>query len=310
MQEAGSLSGTGSDIAAWARDAFALTTSLPGVRRVGLALVEGGGRRLRFTASDRGSEAAVDWCHVDGYEDVPLNTAVRTGLPVIGVLDDLRARYPGFVAGQRTTATAAVAAIPITAAGQTLGGFILFFDRAQPFDAAQRGELSRAGAELGAALRRARRDEEQSPVAPADEPLPSGARAAVHQVPSHPGSVAAARRFLRTTAHAWGVDEETTDTAVLCMSELVTNAVIHAHAGCVLRVLLEPGLLTVTVRDGGNPSVASVEPLEDPLRVHGRGLQLVDALASRWGSGPGTGGTTVWFALELAQGPATRTSRH
>lgn len=106
------------------------------------------------------------------------------------------------------------------------------------------------------------------------------------------------RRFRRRTLDDWRIDEETTDTAVLCLSELVTNAVIHAHAGCVVRVLLEQGILTTTVRDTGTPDATSVEQLDDPLRVHGRGLQLLDALATRWGSELDTVGTTVWFVLE------------
>jgi anti-sigma regulatory factor (Ser/Thr protein kinase) len=286
-------------IAAWAQDAFALLTDLPGVRRVGLALGEGGGRRLRFTASDRDRGRGLEWCHVDAYDDVPLNTAVRTGKPVVGTLDDLHERHTGFVERQRGTATVALAAVPVVTAGQTLGGYVLFFDRPQPFDNRQRRELARLGGDLGTALRRAQRAEERPKVALSDEPVPPGALVAVHEVTPDPSTVADARRFLRHTLHEWGVDEETTDTAVLCLSELVTNAVIHTHSSCVVRVLLEQGVLTTTVRDSGTRDASSVEPVDDPLQVHGRGLQLVDALATRWGSELDTVGTTVWFVLDL-----------
>lgn len=298
MHRGASQADTGLNIAEWSRDALELMTDLPGVRRVGLALAEGGGRRLRFTASERQSGAGVEWCHVDAYEDVPLNTAVRTGRPVLGALDDLGPMYAGFVEAQRGTATAALAAVPIVTAGQTLGGFVLFFDHPQAFDHSQQVELVRVGEDLGAALRRAQRGEERPNVALSDGPVPPGAVVAVHDVPHHPAAVGEARRFLRSTLQGWGVDEQMTDPAVLCLSELVTNAVIHAHAGCVVRVLLEHGTLTTTVRDSGTPDAASVEPAEDPLRVHGRGLQLVDALATRWGSELDSVGTTVWFVLE------------
>ena len=46
------------------------------------------------------------------------------------------------------------------------------------------------------------------------------------------------------------------------------------------------------------------------MRVHGRGLQLVEALSDRWGSERDAAGTTVWFALELDRPdkrPADRT---
>jgi len=288
----------GLNIAAWAQDALALLTDRPGVRRAGLALAECGGRSLRFTASDRGGDR-VEWCHVDAYDDVPLNAVVRTGKPAYGALDDLAERYPGFVERQGGTATVALAAQPIVAAGQTLGGYVLFFDRPQAFDAVMQGELARAGVVLGAALRRAQRAEERPAMALADEPAPPGAVVALHDVAPDPASVGEARRFLEGTLHDWGIDEDTTFTAVLCLSELVTNALIHAHAGCLVRVLLDHAVLTTTVRDGGAPDAGSPKPVDDPLQVHGRGLQLVDALATRWGSELHTAGTTVWFVLEV-----------
>lgn len=273
-------------------------TGLPVVRRVGLALAEGGGRRLRFTANDRSVGGAVDWCHVDAYEDVPLNTVVRTGRAVLGALDELEPRYGEFVHGQRRTPTAALAAVPIIAAGQILGGFVLYFDRPQAFGQSQQAELTRLAENLGAALRRAQRGEDRPQLVLAEAPVPPGAVAAVHTVPPHPAAVGEARRFLKSTLDDWGIDEETTDTAVLCLSELVTNAVIHAHAGCVVRVLLEEDILTTTVRDNGTTDDALVESLVDPLRVHGRGLQVVDALATRWGSELDSVGTSVWFVLD------------
>jgi anti-sigma regulatory factor (Ser/Thr protein kinase) len=264
-------------------------------------MAEGGGRRLVFTASDRDADDAVGltWCHVDAYDDVPLNTTIRTGEPLFGALGDLAHRFAPFVELQRGTGSVALAAVPITAAGQTLGGFVLFFARPQEFGPEQRSTLLRTGAELGAALRRAQRGNERTNLGLDDATVPLGASIAVHQVPAEIGGVAGARRFLRTTLRGWKVDEETTDTAVLCLSELVTNAVVHTHGGCVVRVLLDGDVLTTTVHDTGRTSPGSVEPVEDPLQVHGRGLQLVDHLASRWGSELDSVGARVWFALEL-----------
>lgn len=299
MPKALDRAGTGQDVATWARNALALLTALPGVRRAGLALTEGGGRRLRFTASDRTAVTGVEWCHVDAYDDVPLNTAVRTGNPVFGALDDLDRRYALFVERQRGTATTALAAVPVVAAGQLLGGFVLFFERPQPLDSSQQSQLLALGAQVGAALRDAQRIEGRPDVTLSDEPLPVGAAVAFHDVPPDPAAAAGARRFLRHTLQGWGVDDGTTDEAVLCLSELVTNALIHAHAGCAVRVLLDQGVLTTTVRDGGTSDAGLDEPLEDPLRVHGRGLQLVDAVATRWGSELDNVGTTIWFVLEL-----------
>ena len=286
------------DVSAWARGALARLNELPGVHRAGLALAEGGGRRLRFTASERTNQDRVEWCYIDAYDDVPLTTAVRSGAPVCGALDHLDARYADFVDRQHDTATVAVAAVPLVAAGRTIGGFVLFFDRGQEFDALQRLELARVGEELGATLREAQRADASPPTDTSEEQAHPGATVAVHAMAADPVAVSESRRFLRRTLESWGVDDETTDLAVLCLSELVTNALIHARTGCLIRAVLEQNTLTITVRDGGHPEPASTVPLDDPLQVHGRGLQLVDSLVARWGSERDSAGTTVWFVLE------------
>jgi anti-sigma regulatory factor (Ser/Thr protein kinase) len=287
-------------VAAWTDDAFATLTGQAAVHRVGLALVEGGGRRLRFTASDRQGTPDVDWCDVDGYDDVPLNTVVRRGDPVIGSLDDLRERYPAYVGRQGETPTVALAAVPIVAAGQTLGAFLLLYDRPQAFDRRQRLALAQVGRDLGAALRRARSAERARPKPVQADPPPPGAQLATHDVDGDPAAVAGARQFLRSTLQEWHVDEEPADNATLCLSELVTNAVIHSHDGCLVRVVLQDRVLTTTVRNWGGEAPESVASVADPLQVHGRGLQVVDALASRWGRDDD--GSSVWFALDL-EGP-------
>jgi anti-sigma regulatory factor (Ser/Thr protein kinase) len=280
------------DTDAWAREALSLLADQPGVRRVGLALSEGGGRRQRFTASDREDDAGLAWCHVDAYDDVPHNTVVRTGAPVAGSLDELEQRYPAFVEHQRGTPFVAVAAGPVVAAGQTLGGFVLYLDDVR---AVRQSDLTALGERLGADLRRAQGTEVRRPGTLASEPVPPDAKVAVHEVPPDLRAAADARRFLRDTLVGWGLDDDTVDTAVLCLSELVTNALIHTDAGCELRTLLDRGVLTTTVRDGGTGGLERHD--DDPLSVHGRGLQVVDALAAQWGSRLDSVGTTVWFVL-------------
>jgi anti-sigma regulatory factor (Ser/Thr protein kinase) len=277
-----------------------LLARIPGVCRVGVALVEGGGRQLRFSASDRAGGDDLEWCDVDAYDDLPLNTAVRSGTPVIGSIEELGSRFPDYVDRQHGTATVAVAAVPVVAAGRTLGGYLLLFDRAQPFDRRQRLDLARTGRELGAALRRARGAERSRPAArvEADAP-PDGARIASHDVDGDPAAVAVARQFLRRTLADWQVGEELTDDATLCLSELVTNAIIHSYSGCVVRVVLHDGVLTTTVRNWDPAPAPSVAAVADPLQVHGRGLQVVDAVAARWGHRLDPEGASVWFALDV-----------
>ena len=73
---------------------------LPGVTRIGFALTEGGGRRLRFTASDRRVEGPVDWCLIDAYDDTPFTTVVRTGESVLGPRAAFRSRWAEFESRQ------------------------------------------------------------------------------------------------------------------------------------------------------------------------------------------------------------------
>jgi anti-sigma regulatory factor (Ser/Thr protein kinase) len=294
-------SGPARDVDTWARDALDRLSGLPAVGRVGLALTEGGGRQLLFAASDRGDAHRVDWCHVDAYQDVPLNAVVRSGETVAGSLAELADRYPDFVGRQDPAITRAIAGVPVRAAGQILGGFVLFYAVDQRFDDGQRARLERLGASLGADLRRVQRAHDRSLTSLSDEPVPQGASVATHAVVGRPGEVATARGFLQATLTTWALDEDCVTTAVLCLSELVTNAIIHTDGGCEVRVVLDEGVLTTTVRDTGTLLLPRV-PAADPLAVHGRGLQLVDMLAARWGSDLDAVGTTVWFVLEPAPG--------
>jgi len=285
----------------WARSALTQLADVPGVHRAGLALVEGGGRRLLFAASDRDNVSSVQWCEVDAYEDVPLNHTVRTGESVVGSLAELACSYRAF-ADRQTAMTRALASLSIFAAGHVQGGFVLFFDAPQGFDRPQLSELERLGARLGADLRRVQRATTRSTRSLEAELVPQGAQVATYLVTADPRAVAPARHFLLNTLAKWGVDEDTVDNAVLCLSELITNAVIHTGAGCELRVVLDDGVLTTTVRDGGSSVVVDPRHVTvDPLAVHGRGLQMVDACSTRWGSELDAVGMTVWFVLEPAK---------
>jgi anti-sigma regulatory factor (Ser/Thr protein kinase) len=228
---------------------------------------------------------------------------VRTGAAVAGSLAELAYRYRAFT-DRQIPKTHAVASLPIFAAGHVQGGYALYFDTPQPFDRPQLTELEDLGARLGADLRRIQRATTHASRSLRAEPVPQGAHLATYFVAADSRAVAHARHFVLRTLSSWGVDEDTVDNAILCLSELVTNAVIHTGAGCELRVVLDRGVITTTVRDGG--SIVIVDPSNvtvDPLAVHGRGLQLVDAFSTRWGSELDAVGMTVWFVLEPANPP-------
>jgi anti-sigma regulatory factor (Ser/Thr protein kinase) len=87
------------------------------------------------------------------------------------------------------------------------------------------------------------------------------------------------------------------DTALLLTSELVTNAVIHGHSDVQLQVCTNGGLLRVDVGDD-NSRLPRRQPA-DPNALDGRGLAIVELLATRWGVDEEPIGKTVWFELDL-----------
>jgi anti-sigma regulatory factor (Ser/Thr protein kinase) len=110
-----------------------------------------------------------------------------------------------------------------------------------------------------------------------------------------PTSAAAARGFVTTTLRDWGL-ETTTDVAVLLADELVTNAILHAGSEVGLTVAMHACPLRVDVSDASD-ALPVLQEGDGHLRESGRGLRLVDALATAWGVIPHGVGKTVWFEL-------------
>ena len=107
-------------------------------------------------------------------------------------------------------------------------------------------------------------------------------------------AAAAARRYAASVLRSWRCDA-LVDPTELLVSELVVNAVLHARSPVTLRLALDPASLHVEVVDA-SASVPEVQEV-DPDRVTGRGLLIVDALASSWGVRPHGTGKVVWFDL-------------
>jgi PAS domain S-box-containing protein len=158
---------------------------------------------------------------------------------------------------------------------------------------------------------------------------------------AEPIKVSEARRLAQETFMKWGMELQQADLACLLVSEIVTNVVLHAAASPTPRheFLLEAtGSGTVGVVGVGAWDVAPfgellpgqadseftlrlrrgqasiwVEVFDADLRLPriraagesdegGRGLYLVDQLATRWGSRPTKDGKAVWFELPIRGG--------
>ena len=119
---------------------------------------------------------------------------------------------------------------------------------------------------------------------------------------ARPDAAAEARREVKALPLA----QEARDHVALVVSELVTNAVLHAEAAVGdpirLQVRLGSGRARIEVRDCG-PGFDAPAPNPDPLTVGGQGLLIVAALSDAWGVVRGPGGCTVWCEV-LVEEPA------
>jgi anti-sigma regulatory factor (Ser/Thr protein kinase) len=134
-----------------------------------------------------------------------------------------------------------------------------------------------------------------------DRPLASYPLRLNLQISAVPESVADARRALE----GLHLPAEALADAQLLVTELVTNAVRHADLGPGEKILVtaerEGSTLRITVRDRseGTPPFSTAGSIRPPPGAEsGWGLFLVDRLASRWGTGRGSG-SSFWFELDL-----------
>ncbi|WP_245685339.1 ATP-binding SpoIIE family protein phosphatase [Streptomyces yerevanensis] len=160
----------------------------------------------------------------------------------------------------------------------------------------------------------------RAPVTP-ERPRPT----ARTSLPGNPLAPGAARRFVRTALAEWtelalpGVEfitDRLVNDAVVVVSELVTNAVVHAGTDVDLQTRIESAEAAETTEDaGGGPAGVLVIEVADhhPARVvrddgverssdtleYGRGLRLVSALAESWGITYRTGTKMVWARLPV-----------
>jgi anti-sigma regulatory factor (Ser/Thr protein kinase) len=97
-----------------------------------------------------------------------------------------------------------------------------------------------------------------------------------------------------TAFHRLGHDGQS-ELAELLVSELVTNAVLHARTTITLEITAVPDGVRVGVLDG---AARGPRPRDFSLEATtGRGLTLVESLASAWGTNPTADGKQVWFEL-------------
>jgi anti-sigma regulatory factor (Ser/Thr protein kinase) len=118
-----------------------------------------------------------------------------------------------------------------------------------------------------------------------------------HNFPCTSDTPAKVRALLRNLLATWAIDD-LTPTAELLTTELVTNAVRHAHSPITVRAFRRATVLRVEVDDSS--AQPPVLRRADPCSKGGRGLMVVAAMASEWGTIPQRNGKTVWFELDVS----------
>jgi anti-sigma regulatory factor (Ser/Thr protein kinase) len=150
-------------------------------------------------------------------------------------------------------------------------------------------------------------------------------RSALLELEPTPQAVGAARRFVADTCRRWQI-QAVSDEISLAVSELVTNAVLHAHTHIQVTMCVTRGSAQISVRDS-DPRPPILRPVRLDLLADldavpaqgvgreiderdsvlhvgtsgsvaaGRGLLIVDALADEWGVAERTDGKEVWLTM-------------
>lgn len=123
--------------------------------------------------------------------------------------------------------------------------------------------------------------------------------------PDDEGALSGTRRLLRdlVQGHSLPMADDALASAELCLSEVVTNALVHTKAPCRVHLGYRDGVLRV--------SVADTDPCHPVPRTavaadeSGRGLLLLAALARDWGSTATGNGKEVWFEMGRPTPPMT-----
>ncbi|MFF4347265.1 SpoIIE family protein phosphatase [Streptomyces sp. NPDC001530] len=136
--------------------------------------------------------------------------------------------------------------------------------------------------------------------------LPPVRRTMLTVAQAEPERIAGARQQLRELLHDWA-SEDQLDSAVLLVSEILTNVLVHTDADALLiaEVTGDRGKrrMRVEVTDASDDLPHRRHPGE--LASSGRGLVLVELLAESWGVDPRGEGKSIWFEFYESDGSGT-----
>lgn len=123
-------------------------------------------------------------------------------------------------------------------------------------------------------------------------------RSATMHVAAEPTGPSRVRQWMGARLRDWLVPEPVIGAAILCTSELTTNALLHAGTPAQVHIDLNAERLLVSVADTGTRG-SVIRARTDALASRGRGLGLIEELSDSWGTDPTVRGSTVWFEMLL-----------
>lgn len=124
-------------------------------------------------------------------------------------------------------------------------------------------------------------------------------RQALISLAAEPLSARRARSFVESTLREWSC-EDLIEIVALLTSELVTNAVLHAHSETDLSLSHAGEVLHIAVADRSPSPPVVQDPSADA--TGGRGMVLLDVMASTWSVIPTAAGKIVWFEVPASAG--------
>ena len=127
---------------------------------------------------------------------------------------------------------------------------------------------------------------------------PAVRTAVLRELPRASTACADGRRFVAEHLSRWQVPAQVSDEATLLTSELIANAVRHAPPPLCLEITVDTAKIRIEVHD--SDPMLPVLNRPDFTSRGGRGVWLVDTIASRWGYRSEPPGKVVWFEMDLA----------
>jgi PAS domain S-box-containing protein len=124
---------------------------------------------------------------------------------------------------------------------------------------------------------------------------PEGEHALVHRFEASESAVIEARHLVSRHLTQLSVPERLIDDVVLTTSELLTNAIVHGLGPIDMRLRANSREVLLEVQDRATFQPRKLRPTTED--EHGRGLQIVAALADRWGTRATEDGKSVWCVL-------------